>query len=293
MGGEKITKKILVLLLISTLLVTIIITVDSAIAAESGINIFRPTENIIVEWGPGTGSGYTQVDDATPDGTSTYIGTSINGKKDVYSITSQPITGVKNFTVYGRFITDFVGSKFTLILYKKSTTIYIYSTPIQLSRSGTWETISYTWETNPFTETNWTDNDIDDIGIGICADYCDRGSAVFCTQVYLEVAYFIPDPPSNGDDPAIDELMDFIDELNLPKGLKKSLSSKLKTAIISLNKNRLNAVMNKIEAFMKQVGAQSGNKLSNELAGQLFDFAQPIVDNLRDEIASNKFNFKR
>jgi hypothetical protein len=308
MGGEKITKKILVLILILILLATIIISVETSIAAESGINIFRPTGNIIVEWGPGTGSGYTQVDDITPDGTSTYIGTSLNDKKDVYSITSQPISGVRNLTVYGRFITDFIGSKFSLILYKKSTTNYSYSTPTQLSRTGTWETISYTWDTNPFTGANWTDADIEDIGIGICADYCDRNSAIFCTQVYLEVGYFIPDPPSDDDEtpppdddtnssddeePTIEQLIEQVMLLNLPKRIERRLISKLEKAIKFLNKGRVRLAINRLKAFIRLVERlERRDKITEEDANQLTGTAQQIIDNLRDEIDNNKIKVK-
>jgi len=277
-------KRKIALLLVSILLVTIILPISTA--ADSGVYIFRPSGDIVTEWGPGSGSGYTEVDDETPDETSTYIGTGFDGEKDVYSIysiDSYTVVGVKNVTVYGRFITDSISSIFNLILYKKSTDSYSYSPPIQLSRRGYWETISYTWEMNPFTVADWMDNDISDLGIGICAEYCGK-SAVFCTQVYMEVAYSLSDPPV---DASIGEIIDSICETELSVGLKNSFIYKLKGAINSLNKNRLNAVINKIEAFINHIEAQSGKKLSDDVADQLIVIAQQIIDNLKGEMETN------
>ncbi|UCH71550.1 MAG: hypothetical protein JSW62_03905 [Thermoplasmatales archaeon] len=299
------TKKIRLVLIYS--LVTIILvpvtfvgivvseeTIDgnSINSSESGVYVLRPTGDIITEWVPGSGIGYTEIDDEIPDETKTYIGTSINGRKDVYSLAKEgEINEIKNVKVYGRFITDFINSKFCLILYETQTSSIVYSNPIQLTASGRWYTISYVWEANPFTGLIWDDDDITTLGIGICLEYCDRGIAVFCTQVYAEVEYGNQAPSdqdgddndsgNNGDDnlpqDTPENLIEKIEELGLKKGLKNSLVTKLKNAIKLKNKNQINAAENLIQAFIKEIKAQYGKRIIEEKAEILIDIAQNIV----------------
>ncbi len=308
MGGLRgMFRKIALLLSCILILVTfnVIFIVGSTVSGEtvdSGIYTFRPTGNIINEWGPGTGVGYTEVDEGLADGTQTYIGTSIDGRKDIYSFTADTITGVKSVTVFGRFITDFKGSTFSLLLYDTSSNSMVYSTPVQLPSSGKWYTLSYTWELNPFTGQEWKDEDIQFLVFGICADYCDRGSAVFCTQVYIEIAYATsePQPPSDGGDedpppaddtnssddeePTIEQLIEQVMLLNLPKRLKKKLIFKLKKAIKFLNRDKIRKVINRLNVFVRIVKRfDRKNKLTDEDANRLIDIAQKIIDNLKNQ----------
>lgn len=304
--GERDMKKLITYLLVYILIsttFTIILSSATAIDSIEGNSViytFRPTGDIVLEWVPGSGRGYTEVDDEIPDETKTYISTSFNGRKDLYFITPLAISEIKNVTVYGRFITDFIGSRFSVLIYEKSTSSIEYSTPIQLSGKGKWETTSHTWETNPFTGMGWNDSDVADLGIGILADYCDQGSAVFCTQVYAEVACSNLDPPDQddsdndtgdddgGDDPTPEtppdeenpnNFMEKIEEMDLHKGLKKSLTSKLKNAVKSLDKNRLNAAENKIGAFINHVRAQNGKKLTYQKGIILIDISKGLIHN--------------
>jgi hypothetical protein len=313
MGGLDMRKKmgftLVIILLVS--IFTVVCSAEITSASESGINIFRPTGNIITEWGPGSGTGYSEVDDDVPDETGSYIGTSVNGKMDIYSITSQTITGLKNVTVFSRFITDFIGSKFCLLLYDETSSSISYSTPIQLSKTGTWQTISYTWETNPFTTEIWNESDINNLGIGICADYCDHYGAVFCTQTYLEVAYFIPDPPdddgdnetpppddndtnsSDDEDPTIEGLIEQVMLLNIPKRLKRRLISKLKRAIKFLNRDKLRRAINRLNAFIRLVNRLiKRDKLTETEATKLTELANQIIDNLWENLDADNIKVK-
>lgn len=280
-----------VLILIST----IVFSSLSTIVSSEGLTetyIFQPTGNIIIGWGPGTGSGYTQIDDLTPDGTSTYVGTSFNRTVDAYSFTPEYLSEISYVTVYGRFITDFIGSRFCLVLYQKSTEYYISSPPIQLSKSGEWVTISYSWEVNPFTGQEWTYEDIIDLGIGICADYCDRGSAVFCTQVYLEIGAFTADssdsdttnnddnvPPDDGISEIfdIDDLIENLGQINLNKGVYNSFISKLENAKKSIEKGKINTALNQLNAFMKEVDAKADKIISAKDAEDLISFTELVI----------------
>lgn len=288
---------------------TVVCSAEDSTIGESGIYIFRPTANIITEWGPGSGSGYTEVDDITPDETSSYIGTSVNGKMDVYSITLQTVVGLKNITVFSRFITDFIGSKFCLLLYEKTNSIISYSPSIQLSKTGSWQTISYTWEINPFTGIVWNESDIYNLGIGICAEYCDHYGAVFCTQAYLEVAYFIPDPsddddnenppededenPSDDEVPTIEKLIEQVMLLNIPKRLKDRLISVLKKGNRFLNKNKLRNVINGLDAFIKLINRfQKRDKITEAEATQLTNTAKQIIDDFKENFNSKKIKVR-
>jgi len=56
---------------------------------------------------------------------------------------------------------------------------------------------------------------------------------------------------------------------NLPKGTENSLTSKLQNAIQSLENEQQNAAINKLNAFINEVKAQRGKKLTNGQATSL------------------------
>lgn len=79
---------------------------------------------------------------------------------------------------------------------------------------------------------------------------------------------------------AIEDIVKDIEEMDLPEGLENSLLSKLENAIKSLEKGNDNAAISQIEAFINQVEAQRGKKLTDELADALIASAQNIVNAL-------------
>jgi hypothetical protein len=300
-------RKIALLLSCSLILVTfsVIFIAGPSVLGETvdGVSVFRPTDDIVNEWGPGTGTGYTEVDEEVADGTQTYIGTSIDGRKDIYSFNVETISGVKSVTVFARFITDFKGSMFSLILYDSSAGSIFYSTPVKLPGSGKWYTISYNWELNPFTGQDWKDEDVQFLGFGICADYCDRGSAVFCTQVCLEISYETsePQPPDDGDDQdpppvndtnssddeelTIEQLIEEVMLLNIPKRLKRRLVRILNRAIKFFNRDRIKRVIQILNSFIRNVKRfDRRNKLTDEDANRLIDMTQKIIYNLKNQL---------
>jgi len=79
---------------------------------------------------------------------------------------------------------------------------------------------------------------------------------------------------------ATQDLITDIEELNLPGGIENSLTSKLGAAINSLNNGQENAAINKLNAFINQVEAQRGKKITDEQADELIAEAQRIIDNI-------------
>jgi len=75
-------------------------------------------------------------------------------------------------------------------------------------------------------------------------------------------------------------LSEFIESLDLPKGIENSLLSKLDNAQKSFDKGNTNAGIKQLEAFINEVEAQSGKKISESDAQFLQDFAALIASNL-------------
>lgn len=78
----------------------------------------------------------------------------------------------------------------------------------------------------------------------------------------------------------IETLIINIEHLGLSKGIENSLTAKLDNALDSLEKGRDNAAKNKLEAFINEVEAQRGKKLTDEQADALIIAAQCIIDNI-------------
>jgi len=79
-----------------------------------------------------------------------------------------------------------------------------------------------------------------------------------------------------------EQLQDLTDELDFltDKGLRTSLQAKLKAAKESLEKGDVAAAKKKLDAFIKEVSAQSGKKLTKPVADQLIAAAKAIRDAL-------------
>jgi hypothetical protein len=84
--------------------------------------------------------------------------------------------------------------------------------------------------------------------------------------------------------PAEDWLLDLIaqvEALNLDNGITNSLDAKLQNAVKALddiNDNNDAAAIGKLEAFINEVEAQSGNKIPADDAAKLIATAQAIID---------------
>lgn len=79
---------------------------------------------------------------------------------------------------------------------------------------------------------------------------------------------------------AVENLTEDVDEMDIHKGIKKSLTAKLENAQKSIEKGNYQAAINQLEAFINEVEAQRGKKLTDEQADHLISEAQKIIDEL-------------
>jgi PKD repeat protein len=75
---------------------------------------------------------------------------------------------------------------------------------------------------------------------------------------------------------ATDDLIDDIEAMGLHHGIENSLISKLENAIKLMEKGKYNAASNLLEAFMNEVEAQRGKKITDDQADYLIAAAQWI-----------------
>ena len=75
----------------------------------------------------------------------------------------------------------------------------------------------------------------------------------------------------------IEAVMDIIYSLDLPNGLENSLISKLNNAMNSFENGNMNAATGKLNAFINQVNAQSGDNIPVEVANGLVNSIQAII----------------
>jgi len=79
---------------------------------------------------------------------------------------------------------------------------------------------------------------------------------------------------------AIETLIGDIESLDLPGGLENGLTKKLENALSSLERGNVGAAVNRIQAFINQVDAQRGKKLTDEQADALIAEAEAILAQL-------------
>ncbi len=77
---------------------------------------------------------------------------------------------------------------------------------------------------------------------------------------------------------ALENLIAFVNTMDIHAGIKNSLGSKLENIQKSLDKGNEKAALNMLEAFMNEVEAQRGKKLSETEANQLIYGAQWLID---------------
>ncbi len=80
---------------------------------------------------------------------------------------------------------------------------------------------------------------------------------------------------------SVDTLIGIINSLNLKKGLKNNLLSKLENIPRALDHHRIRAVVHQLREFIHFVEGQHRSKLSRDQANQLISTARLIIDSLR------------
>ena len=76
---------------------------------------------------------------------------------------------------------------------------------------------------------------------------------------------------------ALQALIALKDGMNIPHGLKKSLDAKLAAALASLESGNQAAAVNQLNAFINEVGAQTGKGITQQQASELTAFANSII----------------
>jgi len=71
---------------------------------------------------------------------------------------------------------------------------------------------------------------------------------------------------------------------SIEDGLKTSLITKIKNAISSIEKGKINTAIHKIKSFQNEVQAQRGKKIPKDLADRWINKAEEIVQDLRNSI---------
>ncbi len=90
-----------------------------------------------------------------------------------------------------------------------------------------------------------------------------------------------PDMNHNGIPDSMENLPTIIRGLNLPKGIENSLTAKVENAIKSLEKGNTNASINLLQAFINEVEAQRGKKISEKMATMLIQYAQNVIQQIQ------------
>jgi len=123
--------------------------------------------------------------------------------------------------------------------------------------------------------------DFDDDGIGDVCDPDDDNDGV------SDEDDTCPFETATGQDANVDGCIDIIEDfshviedLNLPGGIENSLVSKVENAQASIERGNTEAAINKLEAFINQVKAQRGKKISEEDADMLIEYAINLINPL-------------
>lgn len=122
------------------------------------------------------------------------------------------------------------------------------------------------------------------------------GMAIVDMGAYEYVKEVTPPPEEPNVAIELEELLAMVEDLDIPQGIANSLTSKLETALdkavaaledaetgdIEHAENMANAAVNKLEAFINAVEAQSGKKINVDHAAVLIGAAQSLIVHIKD-----------
>jgi hypothetical protein len=161
----------------------------TTVGEQAATAILRPVSDVYKGWDtiyPGSPTTHwDKVDDDTPDDLNTYIYNSNAALEyDTYRFSSlnDPLfKRVSSVTLVLRMSSRFDQSTYIDFLMNNAS-----ATMSVTFAANTWYDLSYSWTTNPSTKAPWTLNDINTIQAGVKS--YDEG--IYCTQVYISVAYY-------------------------------------------------------------------------------------------------------
>lgn len=149
-------------------------------------------------------------------------------------------------------------------------TVTVYGTDFVGTKGGNVDGTSFTTLDDPTSP---------DDGTGVLQGTYENGDPINLL-FYSDVAITLASPG----DPAvaaIKDLLKTVEEMNLQNGIDNSLDAKLEAAAKALEDVKENndaSAVNKLEAFISEVEAQRGKKLTDEQADALHGDAQAIID---------------
>jgi hypothetical protein len=79
---------------------------------------------------------------------------------------------------------------------------------------------------------------------------------------------------------AIEDFPQIVEDLNLPMGTENSLKSKIKNIQKSIDAGKIKTAINQLNAFINQVNALRGKKISNADADMLIQYATNLINSL-------------
>ncbi|MDP3993772.1 MAG: SBBP repeat-containing protein [bacterium] len=85
-------------------------------------------------------------------------------------------------------------------------------------------------------------------------------------------------------EPAIQDLIDWVHEMNLQQGIENSLDTKLshaQDALAAQQNNNITIAVNSLDSFTNEVEAQRGNKLTGGQADELHSFTETLIKVIR------------
>lgn len=153
------------------------------------------------------------------------------------------------------------------------------------------EIVSYEWDFGDATP-------IESVGSGMIASHAYYTSGIYVVTLTVfddygdegsVTAEVVIKTPSE----ATDDLIVYIDDLNLPEGLENSLRASLQSAIDALNSGNYEAAEGKLNSFINSVTAQAGKKLSMDEAEYLTYIAGLVISAIETQYPVQAFSIKK
>ncbi|MCP5468703.1 MAG: hypothetical protein H7A32_05495 [Deltaproteobacteria bacterium] len=127
----------------------------------------------------------------------------------------------------------------------------------------------------------WNDQDND--GIGDNADPDDDNDGIPDDQDKCNILNEnMLDVNKDGCQDQLVDLLNYLESLNLPKGIENSLRVKLENAFKKCQQGNLEPTKNALKAFINEVNALKGKKITEEQAKILLQYAQGFLDALNE-----------
>lgn len=159
----------------------------SSTSTSSQTSVLRPSgPGTYTEWTtvyPSTISHWDAVNDADADGDSSYVETATQNSRDTYTVNNLPGSGtVSRVKVYVMAKRSSSGAAFKIMVRTHGNDYFSGS----FTPSTSYTYYSYTWDQNPYTNNEWTVDEVNSLEVGV---QCAGTRGVRVTQIYVEVEW--------------------------------------------------------------------------------------------------------